>query len=68
MSILAVTASKIENRILPIIFWIIQLLHTADKGLKLNALESLKINKRKFDDVLLNDQVDLNSLPLLNLF
>ena len=45
-----------------------KLLHTVDKGLKLNALESLEINKRKFGDVLLNDQVDLNSSPLLNLF
>ena len=44
------------------------ILHTADKGLQLNALESLEINKRKFDDVLLNNQVDLNSSPLLNLF
>ena len=44
-----------------------KMLHTADKGLKLNALKSLEINKRKFDDVLLNDQVDSNGSPLLNL-
>ena len=45
-----------------------KILHTADKGLKLNALESMEINRRRFDNVLLNDQLDLNSSPLLNLF
>ena len=35
-----------------------KILHTSDKVLKLNALESLEINKRKFNDGLLNDQVD----------
>ena len=45
-----------------------EILHVSNKGLKLNALESLEINKRKFDNILLNDQLDLNSSPLLNLF
>ena len=45
-----------------------EILHVSNKGLKLNALESLEINKRKFDNILLNDQLDLNTSPLLNLF
>ena len=45
-----------------------EILHVSNKGLNLNELESLEINKRKFDNILLNDQLDLNSLPLLNLF
>ena len=45
-----------------------KVLHVADKGSRLNALESLEINKRKSTGTLLNDQKDLNSSPLLNLF
>ena len=45
-----------------------KILHTSDKVLKLNALESLEINKRKFDGVLPNEQLDVNSSPLLNLY
>ena len=42
------------------------MLLSADKGLKLNTLESLDINKCKFEDVLLNEQIHLDILPLLN--
>ena len=45
-----------------------KILHVTNKGVRLNALESLEINKKKLDNVLLNDQLDLNSSPLLNLF
>ena len=45
-----------------------EILHTEGKGLKLNLLESLEINKLKNTDVLLNDQIDLNNSPLLNMF
>ena len=44
------------------------ILHIADKGHKLNNLESLEINKLRNSNLLLNDQLDLNSSPLLNLF
>ena len=44
-----------------------EILHVENKGLKLNALESLEINRLKNDDILLNDQIDINSSPLLNL-
>lgn len=44
------------------------ILHSETKGLKLNLLESLEINKLKHTDILLNDQIDLNNSPLLNLF
>ena len=37
-----------------------------NKGSKLNALESLEINRRKFDNVLLNNQYDINNSPLLD--
>ena len=47
---------------------ILKILHVGNKGARLNALESLEINKRKFCNVLLNDQVDIKSSPLLNLF
>lgn len=44
------------------------ILHIEDKGKKLNLLESLEINKLKNNNILLNDQLDLNGSPLLNLF
>jgi hypothetical protein len=44
------------------------ILHLENKSLKLTLLESMEINKYKFTDCLLNDQVDTNSSPLLNLF
>ena len=45
-----------------------KILHNEQKGLKLNLLESLEINKFKHSDNLLNEQVDINDSPLLNLF
>lgn len=45
-----------------------KILHTEKKGLKLNLLESLEINKLKTSEFLLNDQIETNSSPLLNLF
>lgn len=44
-----------------------KILHVSNKGSKLDLLETLEINKQKHLDVLLNDQVDLNNSPLLNL-
>lgn len=44
-----------------------EILHQENKSLKLNLLESMEINKYKKRDLLLNDQLDLNSSPLLNL-
>ena len=44
-----------------------KILHVENKGLKLNALKSLEINRFKNNDILLNDQIDINSSPLLNL-
>ena len=44
-----------------------EILHVSNKGLKLNALESLEINKRKFDNILLNDQLDFNMYRWINL-
>ena len=44
-----------------------KVLHQEQKGAKLNALEALETNKLRNDNVLLNDQLDLNSSPLLNL-
>ena len=43
----------------------IEILHKADKRLKLKALESMEINRGRFD-MLLHEQSDLNSSPLLN--
>lgn len=43
-------------------------LHVCDKGKKLDFLESMEINRYKNKGILLNDQKDLNSSPLLNLF
>lgn len=43
------------------------ILHVENKGRKLNLLESLEINKLKNSNLLLNDQLDLNRSPLLNL-
>ena len=45
-----------------------QILHLQNKGQKLNLLEALEINKLKNSQILLNDQLDLNNSPLLNLF
>ena len=45
-----------------------RILHSENKGKKLNLLESLEINKLKNSDHLLNCQLDLNNSPLLNLF
>ena len=45
-----------------------KILHSENKGIKLNLLESLEINKLKNSNLLLNDQLDLNNSPLLNLF
>ena len=44
-----------------------KVLHRSSKGVRLNALEFLEINKRKNLQILLNDQLDVNSSPLLNL-
>lgn len=43
-------------------------LHRCNKGKKLDALEALEINKRKNEPTLLNDRMDLNNSPLLNIF
>ena len=45
-----------------------KILHIEEKGKKMNVLESLEINKQKFDNILLNDQTDINSSPLLNVY
>ena len=45
-----------------------EILHVNNKSKRLDFLESLEINKRKYSDNLLNDKVDLNNSPLLNLF
>ena len=45
-----------------------EILHVENKGLKLNMLESLEINKQRNTNNLLNDQLDLNNSPLLNIF
>ena len=42
------------------------ILHIKEKRTKMNALESLELNKRKFYNILLNYQTDINSSPLLN--
>ena len=44
-----------------------EILHVADKGKKLDLLETLEINRLKYKNVLLNDKLDLNNSPLLNL-
>ena len=43
-----------------------KILHKVNKGIILNLLETLEINRLKNCDVLLNNQLDLNSQPLLN--
>lgn len=45
-----------------------KILHTSNKGSKLNALETLEINRRKNGGFLLNNQQDFKNTPLLNLF
>ena len=44
-----------------------KILHQENKGMILNLLETLEINRLKNCDVLLNNQLDLNNSPLLNL-
>ena len=44
------------------------ILHQSEKGSSLNYLESLEINKLRFKNYLLNDQLEINNSPLLNLF
>ena len=41
--------------------------NVSNQGLLLNALEALIINENKFWNILLNDQLDINRSPLLNL-
>ena len=45
-----------------------KILHVENKGKKLNLLESLEIKRLKNSNLLLNDQLELNNSPLLNLF
>lgn len=46
-----------------------KILHIENKSMKLNLLESMEINKlKKKTDIILNDQIDTNNSPLLNLF
>ncbi|CAH0562875.1 unnamed protein product [Brassicogethes aeneus] len=45
-----------------------KILHLENKGMKLNLLESLEINKLKNTKNILNDQIETNNSPLLNLF
>lgn len=45
-----------------------KILHSENKGHRLNLLETLEINKLKNSENLLNDQLELNNSPLLNLF
>lgn len=47
----------------------LQILHIEEKGPKLNLLEALEINKlnKNARVILLNDQIDLNNSPLLNI-
>lgn len=45
-----------------------EILHVENKRQKLNLLEALEINKNKNSGNLLNDQLDINCSPLLNLF
>ncbi|MVN25614.1 hypothetical protein GO639_10705 [Staphylococcus aureus] len=45
-----------------------EILHIENKGLKVNHLEAMEINKLKNSNILMNDQLDLNRSPLLNLF
>lgn len=44
------------------------ILHIENKGKKLDLLEALEINKYKNSGFLLNEQTDINSSPLLQLF
>lgn len=47
----------------------LQILHVEEKGMRLNLLEALEINKlnKNANINILNDQMDLNNSPLLNL-
>lgn len=45
-----------------------EILHTCERGLRLNFLETMEINKQRYTGRLLNSQLDINSSPLLNLF
>ena len=44
----------------------LKILHQVEKSNRLNLLETLEINKLRFDNVLLNSQLDLNNSPLSN--
>ena len=44
-----------------------KVLHFCEKGSRLDTLESLEINRLKNTNTLLNDQLDINESPLLNL-
>lgn len=44
------------------------ILHVENKGQRLSLLECLEINKNKKTGNLLNDQIEINNSPLLNLF
>lgn len=44
-----------------------EILHVQNKSKKLNLLESLEINKFNKLGIILNDQIDVNNSPLLNL-
>ena len=45
-----------------------KIVHVENKSKKLSLLESLEINKLKNSDIMLNDQIETNCSPLLNLF
>lgn len=46
----------------------VKTIHICCKSRKLDSLEALEINKLKNSPYLLNDKIDLNNSPLLNLF
>ena len=45
-----------------------EILHIQNKSRKLNFLEFKEINRYKHSGLLLNDQLEVNNSPLLNLF
>ena len=45
-----------------------KVLHLENKGMKLNLLESMEINKHTNSDLILNDQLDCGTSPLINLY
>lgn len=44
-----------------------KILHTENKGTRLDILEALEINKLKHKNILLNEQININNSPLLSL-